>query len=84
MARILGRVGTDGPIVIFNPDGTITVIPGWRPENLLELSRQATILSEAAQLKTPQLGQSIIKTALAAAQKEIAEHLQEGDILILR
>lgn len=85
MARIvIGHIGSDAPVVIINPDGSITIIPGWRPEALDEFSRKATILSEAARLKTPDLGQSIIKTALASVQKEIAEHLQEGDVLILR
>ncbi len=84
MRIIIGNIGSDAGYTIINSDGTITHVGGWRPEELLEVSRGLTILSEAAQLKTPQLGQSIIKTTLASVQKEIAGHLQEGDVLVLR
>lgn len=84
MRIIIGNIGSDAGYWIINDDGTVTHVGGWQPEELAEFSRGVTILSEAAQLKTPQLGQAVIKTTLAAVQKEMAGHVQPGDVVILK
>jgi hypothetical protein len=81
---IIGTIGSDAGYTIINSDGTVTHVPGWQPEALAEFSRGVTILSEAAQLKTPRLGESIIKTALASVQKELEGRVQPGDVIVVR
>jgi hypothetical protein len=74
--------GTDAGGIIITPDGKIIHVPGWNPEQLVELSHAVNILREAAQLKTPRLSEAVTSSVIGFVQKELGSHLSEGGVAI--
>ena len=77
-------VVTDGGGWYIGADGKIHPVPGWEARATLELSRAITVLGIAAQLKTPGLADTTIRGLMAFTQKEIAQHVPQGGVLVVR
>lgn len=76
-------VGTDAPGWYIGPDGKIHRVPGWNPEAMLDLARAVSIIRQAGQLKTPGLADATIKGVMDFAQKQIAENMKGGGVLVV-
>jgi len=76
-------VGTDAGGWYIGPDGKIHRVPGWNPEAMLDLARAVSIIRQAGQLKTPGLADATIKSVMDFAQKQIAEHVKDGGVLVV-
>jgi hypothetical protein len=59
-------------------------VPGWNPEAVLELSNMLAIVGTAAHLKTPGLAEASAKVLAGAVEKELAEHVKEGTVLVIQ
>ena len=83
---VIGRVGSDAGWWSFE-NGHWVHHGGWGSEQLAEVTRAMTILSEAARLKTPGLADSVSKGLGEFVQKELDAHLgaqlKEGGIVII-
>jgi hypothetical protein len=80
----IGQAGTDAGGWYIGADGKIHRIPGWEAQATLELSRAVNVLGIAAQLKTPGLAETTIRGLMDFTQKEIAQHLPQGGVLVVR
>src|SRR4051812_44305225 len=73
--------GTDAPGIKLVPDGhggfRIEKVPGWNPEQSLELSSALRILSSAAKIKQPEASKAIMTAANKLVNQGIA-HLAGG------
>ena len=76
---VVGQIGSDAGYWYLGPDGKWHHVGGWGVENLVEVTRALTILSEAARFKTPGLAESVSKRLNEFVQKELGAHL--GDQL---
>lgn len=79
----IGRLGTDAGGWYIGSDGKIHRIPGWNPEVMADLAHAVNVIREAGQLKTPGLLEATIKGVMDFAQKEFAEHIKAGGIVVL-
>lgn len=78
-------VGTDAGGWYIGRDGKIHRVPGWNPETMTDLSRAVSVIREAAQFKTPGLSEAVLKAGvLDFAFKEVAAHVKEGGVLVVR
>lgn len=77
-------VGTDAGGWYIGPDGKVHPVPGWEARATLELSRAIAVLGIAAQLKTPGLADATIRGVMEFTQKEIAQHVPHGGVLVVR
>jgi len=73
--------GTDAPGFKLVPDGhggyKVVPVPGWNPEQSLELSSSLKILAAAARLKQPEASKAIMTAANKLVNQGIA-HLAGG------
>jgi len=85
MRSIVVGHGTDGGgVIITIENGKVVIkrIPGWNPEQYVELGSALTIIREAAKLKTPNLSEAAIKSVWDFAQKQLDAHVQ-GDAVVV-
>ena len=81
---VFGHFGTDAGYVWIGPDGKIHRVPGWNPEQLSEVSKAVSILTQAAALKTPGLAEKVGSVLTEFVQKEISGHVKEtGGISVI-
>lgn len=80
----LGGFGTDAPSFYIGPDGKIHRVPGWNPEAMADLAHALNVIGEAAKLKTPELGEVLVKGAMEFVQKELNTHVKGGAVLVIR
>jgi hypothetical protein len=71
---VIGRVGSDAGYWTFE-NGRWVHHGGWGIEQLADVTRAMTILSEAARLKTPGLADLASKGLGEFVQKELDAHL---------
>jgi len=81
---IIGGSDAGGYIITFE-HGRIVFkrIPGWNPEQLVELSAALNIIREATKLKTPGLAEAAAGSVMEFAQKQLGEHVKGGAVLVL-
>jgi len=87
MNSILIIGGTDAPgfeLVFVNGKWVVRPHPGWGIDNMRELSHAINVISEATRLKTPGVTEAILHSAMDLVQKELANHVKEGTIVVLR
>lgn len=58
-------------------------IPGWNPEELVEITRAVDIIRQVRQFKTPGLAEAIAGRLTEFVQKELSQHIEEGGILVI-
>lgn len=85
MSRIMfiGPIGSDAGGWYIGPDGKIHRIPGWNPEQMVDLTHALAGLREIAQIKAPGVAERAIGSVLEVVRKEIGSNLKEGDVLVL-
>jgi hypothetical protein len=77
-----GGFGTDAGGWYIGADGKIHKVPGWNPEQVVELARLVSVLREAAQLKSPGLAEQLTAVVMPLVQKELGGVLREGDVAV--
>lgn len=85
MNRILfiGQIGTDAGGWYIGPDGKIHRIPGWNPEQLLDVSHALRGLRELTQVKATGVAERAVAAVLDGVKQAVAGHLKEGDVLVI-
>ena len=81
---ISSGVFTDAGGWYIGPDGKIHKVPGWNPEAMVDLARAVNIIGDAARLKTPGLADQTLRGVMEFAQKEFANNIKGGGILVVR
>jgi hypothetical protein len=79
-------VGTDaGGIILTIENGHIVFkrVPGWNPEQFVELGAAVNILREATKLKTPGLSEAAARSVWDFAQKQFDEHVKGDAVLVI-
>jgi hypothetical protein len=74
--------GTDAPGIMIVPDGhggyKIVRVPGWNPEQMVELGAALEVVAAAGRLKHPQVSQAILKNVGKLIESEIAPAMKEA------
>jgi hypothetical protein len=74
--------GTDAGGIRIVPDGhggyKIVKVPGWNPEQMVELGHLIDVVSAAGRLKHPEVSQAILKAAGKLITSEITPGLEQG------
>lgn len=80
--------GTDAPGIRIVPDGhggfKIEKVPGWNPEQMLELANGLEIVSAASRLKTAGLAEQVLKSVGGMVEKQLGEHAQGANVVVVR
>src|SRR4051812_10244562 len=80
-AIIIIGSGTDAPGLKLVPDGhggyKVVPVPGWNPEQMLELNSALKVLASAGRIKQPDASKAIMTAASKLANEGIA-HLTGG------
>jgi hypothetical protein len=79
----LGQVGSDAGGWYIGADGKIHRIPGWAPDLMKDLVSAVSVIRHAGQIKVPGFGGQIMKEAVSFANKQFAEHVTEGGIIVI-
>jgi hypothetical protein len=86
MNRLLfigGGFGTDAGGWYIGPDGKIHRIPGWNPEQMIDVAHALQGLREISQIKAPGVAERAVASVMELVKKELGAHLKEGDVLVL-
>jgi hypothetical protein len=71
--------GTDAPGIRIVPDGhggwKIVKVPGWNPEQMVELGAALQVVAAGGRLKHADTAQAVLKSAGRLAQSELATAL---------
>lgn len=78
----VGGGGTDAGGWVWTGHG-FKRVPGWNPEQLVELTAALKVLGAARQLKTPGVMEAAGRAVNDLVQKELGTHLKEGGILVI-
>ena len=74
--------GTDAPGIMIVPDGhggwKIVKVPGWNPEQMVELGSALEVVAAASRLKHPQVSQTILNSVGKLVESEIAPAMKEA------
>ena len=74
--------GTDAGGIRIVPDGhggyKIVKVPGWNPEQMVELGRLIDVVSAAGRLRHPEVSQAILKAAGKLITAEITPGIEKG------
>ena len=67
--------GTDAPGFKIVPDGhggyKVVPVPGWNPEQMIELSAALQVISAATRMKHPEVSRGILNSATKLAATEL-------------
>jgi hypothetical protein len=73
--------GTDAPGIIIEPDGhggwKIVRVPGWNPEQMVELGSALEVVAAASRLKHPEVSKTILNSVGKLVASEIAPALDK-------
>jgi hypothetical protein len=85
MIVISGHLGSDAGAVILNPDGSITVIPGWGQGAFEDFKAAVHVVHGASHIKTPGVAGEVIKSAYAFLESELEKHVKtkEGERVVV-
>jgi hypothetical protein len=86
MHSIIIGGGTDaGGLSITFENGKVVIkrIPGWNPEQLLELSAALNIIREATKLKTPGLAEAAALSVMKFTQEQLGQHVKGNAVLVV-
>jgi hypothetical protein len=86
MRAIVVGGGTDaGGIIITVENGKLVIkrIPGWNPEQFLEIGAALNIIREASKLKAGNVAEAAVKSVWDFAQKELDQHLKGDAVLMI-
>ena len=75
---IIGHFGSDAGYWYIGADGKLHHVPGWNPEQLLEVSLAAQLIAQAGALKTPGLGERVTGVLSSFVQEQVGAHLKDG------
>ena len=76
--------GTDAPGRRFNfKTGKWEPVPGWNPEQMVELGIALNILGLASRFKTPGLAEAVTRSVMDFTRKELGENLKDGGVLVV-
>jgi hypothetical protein len=81
--------GTDAPGIRIVPDGhggwKIERVPGWNPEQMVELGNGLAVISAASRLKTAGLAEQAIKAVGGLVEKQLGEHVSgAANVVVIR
>jgi hypothetical protein len=75
--------GTDAPGFKIVPDGKggwkIVPVPGWNPEQMLELASALRVSAQAGRLKNARVSRSILNSAMKVAADELGGLMGEQE-----
>lgn len=77
--------GTDAPgIIITFENGKVVIkrVPGWNPDQFVELGAALNILREATKLKTPGLAEAAAHSVMEFTQKQLDQHVKGNAVLV--
>ena len=86
MRTIIIGGGTDGPgwsITFENGKIVIKPLPGWNPEQLVELGAALNVMRDATKLKSPRLAEAAIHSVWDFAQKQFDQHLKGDAVMVI-
>jgi len=69
---------TDAGYKVLNPDGSITVYPGWLGGQTEDFLAAVHVVNGASKIKTPGVGADVLKAARAFIEKELQAHVKSG------
>jgi hypothetical protein len=75
--------GTDAGGWYIGADGKIHRIPGWNPEQMVDLSHALGALREISQIKANGISERLTAGVLDMVKKELGGHVKEGDVLVV-
>jgi hypothetical protein len=89
LASIIIVGGTDGPGIRIVPDGhggwKIERVPGWNPEQMVELGHGLAVISAASRLKTAGLAEQAITAVGGFVEKQLGEHVGgAANVVVIR
>jgi hypothetical protein len=80
-------IGTDAggwEITVVNGKVVLKRIPGWNPEQLLELTAALNVIREATKLRTPGLAEEVAGSVMKFAQGQLGQHVHgEGTVIVV-
>ena len=76
-------VGTDAGGWYIGPDGKIHRVPGWNPEQMVDLVNAVEGFRRVSQIKAPGVADRLNATLFEVVSKEASQHLNQGDILVV-
>jgi hypothetical protein len=82
---VIGGNTDAGGVVLTFENGHLVIkrIPGWNPEQFVELGAALNILREAAKLKTPGLSEAAARSVWDFTQKQLDEHVKGDAVLVM-
>jgi hypothetical protein len=85
MQRIIfiGKIGSDAGGWYIGADGKVHRVPGWNPEQMVEVTHAINALREISQLKTAGLAERLTATLHEVIHKELGAHTKAGDVIVL-
>ncbi|MDN3655388.1 hypothetical protein QWZ08_07120 [Ferruginibacter paludis] len=79
----IGQLGSDAGGWYIGADGKIHRVPGWNPEAMTDLAAAVHVIRYANLVKTAGFGSQIMKEAVGFAQKQLAEYVKDGGIVVI-
>ncbi len=85
MGRIVfvGHFGSDAGGWYIGADGKLHRIPGWDPEQLVDLQHAVSALRSIAQLKHPAVAERVAGALHELITKELGANIKEGDVVVV-
>jgi hypothetical protein len=75
---IIGHIGSDAGYWYIGADGKIHRVPGWSPEELVEVGIASRLIAQATTLKTPDLANRVAGVLSKFVQEQVGAHLKDG------
>lgn len=79
---VIGNQGSDAGYWVFE-NGRWVHHGGWAIEELVELTAAINIMREATRFKTPGLAEEATRRVAEFAEKQLAQHLPQGGVVII-
>jgi len=76
-------IGTDAGGFYFGKDGKIHRFPGWNPEQMTDVAHALAGLRDLAQIKAPGVAERAYAVIHEFVGKELGQHLEQGDVLVI-
>jgi|HubBroStandDraft_2_1064218.scaffolds.fasta_scaffold3269666_1 hypothetical protein len=87
MIIIVGHIGSDAGYTYIDSNGVVHHVPGWAPEQMLEVRAAASVLQSAMEFKTPGMTEATVSAVHEFVKEQLGEtfgeKLKDGAVLIL-